>query len=326
MQFIFHARRIFLVVATIVLLCTPPCHAKIAPNPLAIVNGVPITNQDMRQEAAIIAADVQERNLKWTQNQILSLDDEIVSTLVDRELLYQHAQQRNIKIRSPWIERALLELKTQIGSVTTFNAYLKKTGLNEEQLKERIRKGLIVKRLLHRDVLRRIKVSEAEMQAFFRRNPEYFIRKDEVRVRQIFIAFPDGDDISSRGAALLRIQAIQDRLRKGENFAALALEYSDDPSRARGGDLGYLERDQMITAFADAAFALQPGQVSDIVETPFGYHLIKMVDHIPSSHMAYRNARGKIERTLRRNKEKAATARYLAELRKKADIKGTDKK
>jgi peptidyl-prolyl cis-trans isomerase C len=321
MQFNFQARRLFTAVAAIVIFYSPPCHAKIVSNPLAMVNGVSVTGQEVKQEAAILAADMQERNLKWTQKQILGLDHEIVTMLIDRELLYQKAQQRNIKIRSPWVERALQELKTQTGSETAFNAYLKRTGLKEEELKERIRKGLVVKRLLHRDVLRWIKVSEAEMQAFFRRHPDYFIRKDEIRVRQIFIAFPDGKDISARGAALLRIQSIQDRLRQGENFAALALEYSDDPSKARGGDLGYLERDQMIGAFADAAFALQPGQVSDIVETRYGYHLIKMVDRIPSSHMAYRNARAKIERTLRRNKEKAAIAAYLARLRKQAVIK-----
>jgi peptidyl-prolyl cis-trans isomerase C len=231
------------------------------------------------------------------------------------------AQQRNIKIRSPWVERALLELKNQNASTAVFNAYLKKTELTEEQLKARIQKGLIIKRLLHRDVLRRIKVSEAEMQAFFRRYPDYFIRKDEIRVRQIFIAFDDGDDIAGHGAALLRIQSIQDRLRGGADFAVLALEYSDDSSKARGGDLGYLERDQLIGSFADAAFALEPGQVSDIVETRFGYHLIKMVDRIPSSRMAYRNARAKIERTLRRNKEQAAAAAYLAELKRQAVIK-----
>lgn len=320
MQFIFQARRIIPAVAVIVMFCSIPCHAKVVPNSSAMVNGTPITRQDIQHEAAIIAADVQQRNLKWTKKQILDFSHEIVDTLIDRELLYQRAQQRNIKIRSPWVERALQELKTQIGNAAAFDAYLKKTGLGEEQLRARIQKGLIVKRLLHRDVLRRIKVSEAEMQAFFRRYPDYFIRKDEIRARQIFIAFPDGGDINARGEALLRIQSIQDRLRQGDDFAALALEYSDDPSRARGGDLGYLERNQMIGSFADAAFALEPGQVSDIVETRFGYHLIKMVDRIPSSRMAYRNARVKIERTLRRNKEKSAAAAYLADLRKQAAI------
>jgi len=307
-------------VAVIVMVCSMPCHAKGTSNLSATVNGVAITDQDIQQEAAIIAADNQQRNLKWTRNQVLDFGAEIADTLIDRELLYQKAQQRNIKIRSPWVERALQELKSEIGSTAAYDAYLKKTGLDEEHLRERIRRGLIIYRLLHRDILRRIKVSEAEMQAFFRRNPDYFIRKDEIRVRQIFIAVPDGADVSVRGEALLRIQSIQDRLRRGKNFATLALEYSQDPSRSRGGDLGYLERSQMIPSFADAAFALEPGQVSDIVETRFGYHLIKMVDRIPSSRMAYRNARVKIDRTLRRNKEKAAAAAYLADLKKQAII------
>ena len=313
--------RLIPVVAVIAIFCSMPCHAKGLSNLPATVNTVSITGQDIQQEAAIIAADIQQRNLKWTEKQILDFGDEIADTLIDRELLYQKAQQRNIKIRSPWVERALQELKLGIGSTAAFNAYLKQTGLDEKQLRERIRKGLIVKRLLHRDILRRIKVSEAEMQAFFRRYPDYFVRKDQIRVRQIFIAFPDGADISARGDALLRIQSIQDRLRGGENFAALALEYSQDPSKSRGGDLGYLERSQMIASFADAAFALEPGQVSDIVETRFGYHLIKMVDRIPSSRMAYRNARVKIDRTLRRKKEKAAADAYMADLKKQAIIK-----
>jgi peptidyl-prolyl cis-trans isomerase C len=309
-----------LIAAAILIGFVTPCPGQPAQDRLALVNDVPITRQDVIQEAAVISADIELRNLMWTPEQISQLSNQILGTLVDRELLYQRARQRNIEIRSQWIERALMDLKSKIGNADAFDAYLKRTGLSEEQLRERIQKGLIVKRLLHREVIRQIKVSEAEMQAFFSRHPEFFIRKDQVRVRQIFVAFHRGDDVSARGEALLRIQSIQDRLRQGADFAALALEYSEDPSKARGGDLGYLERNQLIPAFAEAAFALQPGEISDIVESRIGYHLIKMVDRNPSSQMAYRNTRTKIERTLRRNKEKAAAADYLAKLKSQAKI------
>lgn len=298
------------------------CLAQPYPSPegLAVVNGVSITHRDVNQETAIIEADLQLRNLFLTKGQISKLKKQVLETLIDRELLYQQSQQRKIVIRSQWIERALLDLKAKFRSTAAFRTYLKDINLTEEQLRERIEKGLIIRRLLRREVLRQIKVSEAEMQAFFRRYPEFFIRKDQARFRQIFVAFPKDHNVSKQAAALHRIQSIQDRLKDGADFAALALEYSEDPSGARGGDLGYLERTQMIPSFAEAAFALQPGQVSDIVETGLGYHLILMVDRIPTSQMAYRNARTKIERTLRRNKEKAAAESYLARLRAGAKI------
>ncbi len=317
---IFRFRRLLLAIVAMLIGFATPCPGQPAQDRLAVVNDVPITRQDVMNEATVLAADIQLRNLMWTKEQIAGLSKQVLGTLIDRELLYQQAQQRNIKIRSQWIERALMDLKAKIGNAAAFDAYLQSSGLSEEQLRERIQKGLIVKRFLHREVIRRIRVSEAEMQAFFSRYPEFFIRKDQVRVRQIFIAFPRGNNLSARGDALLRIQSIQDRLRQGADFAALALEHSEDPSNARGGDLGYLERAQMIPSFAEAAFALQPGEISDIVESRIGYHLIKMLDRSPSSQMAYRNTRTKIERTLRRNKEKAATAAYLAKLKSQTNI------
>ena len=313
-------RRLLLLVVVLLMTQTAPCLGQPAQKPRAVVNKAPITQQDVIQETAIIASDIQIRNLAWTKRQISRLSHQILDTLIDRELLFQRARERKIEIRPRWIERALMDLKAKIGSASAFNAYLKRVDMNEEQLKARIKKGLIIRRLMRRDILRRIKVSEAEMQAFFRRHPDFFIHKDQVRIRQIFVAFPEEGDTSERGSALLRIQAIQDRLREGADFAALALEYSDDPSKVRGGDLGYLERTQLIPSFAEAAFALNPGEISDIVETRLGYHLIKMEDRIPGSHMAYRYARTKIERTLRRNKEQAATAAYLSRLRSQAEI------
>ena len=199
--------------------------------------------------------------------------------------------------------------------------YLNKATLDEPNFKARIKKGLIVRRLLRRDVIRSIKVSEAEMQAFYRNFPDFFQRQEKLRIRHIMISVNDPSDVSKRGDALVRIQSIQNKVLGGENFAALALEYSNDSSKHNGGDLGYLERGQIIGPLADAADTLEPGQVSEIVETRLGYHLVQLVDRIPSSQMAYRNARTKIERTIRRNKENTATKAYMARLRRQADIK-----
>jgi parvulin-like peptidyl-prolyl isomerase len=158
------------------------------------------------------------------------------------------------------------------------------------------------------------------MQAFYRKHPEFFNRQEKVRIRHIMMATDGSDNISKKGEALVRIQAIQNKIIEGVNFAALALEYSDDSSSVQGGDLGYLERDHIIKPLSAAAFSLKPGEVSDIVETHLGYHLVQLVNRIPTSQLAYRNARTKIERTLRRNKENAATNKYLAKLKSESSI------
>ncbi len=287
---------------------------------LAVVNETQITRQELEQEVSLLHAEMRHRNTALSKRKMDRLKRQLVENLIERELLYQRAQQKKLEIRNQWVDRALLDLKSELKAKSGYKAYLEDANISEAQLKARIRKGLIVRRLLRRDVIRQIKVSESEMQTFYRDHPEIFQRQEQVRVRQIMIAFDLKNEGRGRGEALLRIQTIQDKLNQGDNFAALALDYSEDNSRTSGGDLGYLQHDQMIAAFADAAFSLKPGQVSDIVETPLGYHLIQMVDRVPSSQMAYRNARTKIERTLRRNKEKKATDTYLAKLKRQASI------
>ncbi len=288
---------------------------------IAKVNDVAITMQDLALEQAQVMTEMQRRNHPMGADRVDALKKELLETLIERELLYQKARERDLQIRNRWVERLLDELKEKIGGNNGYRSFLASVGLDEPGLKERMRRGLVVQRLLRRDVVRRIKVSEAEMQVFFRQHPEYFVRREQVRVRHILIAVDDPSDVEMRGRALLRIQAIQNMLSEGTAFAALALEHSDDPSKSRGGDLGYQTRDRLIPAFAQAAFSLQPGEVSNIVETHLGYHLIQMIDRLPASPMAYRNARDKIERTLRRNKEKKAADAYLARLRKTADIR-----
>jgi peptidyl-prolyl cis-trans isomerase C len=288
--------------------------------PLATVNGTAISGSDLEREAAFLTAEMNRRNYPLGAGQLADLHDQLIRNLIDRELLYQQATAREIKISPHWVDREWNDMQMHLGGKAALQAFMQNSGFSRDQMNERIRKGLIVQRLLKRDVFRSIRVSEAEMQAFYNRHSNFFNREEQVRARHVMIAVPDWDNQAAREQALDRIRALEIKIRQGMQLGALALEYSDCPSKTRGGDLGYFSRNQMIQSFSDAAFELQPGEISQVVETRFGYHLIEVVDRQPPSRMVYKNVRDKIELTLRRNKEKAAAEAYLNRLKQKARI------
>lgn len=316
---------IFWAITTLLLsqLTTTVCRSETsrAPEPpLATVNGVAIRPKVLYQEMGQLRAEMDMRNHPLSDRQIKQLRSQLVENIIERELLYQQAGQRNIRIRSKWVNEALKELQDQLGSSASMKTYLTTSGLTESELQERIRKGLVVRRLLRRDALRSVKVSEAEIQAFYRQHTELFRQGEKIRVRHILAAVQNWKNTDQQTSALQKIHALQNRIESGATLAVLALDFSDCPSKARGGDLGYLTLDQMVDAFAAAAIQLQPGEISDVVTTRFGYHLIQMIDRKAPSTVNYREARKKIERTLRRDKENQAVAQYVTSLKRRADI------
>jgi peptidyl-prolyl cis-trans isomerase C len=110
------------------------------------------------------------------------------------------------------------------------------------------------------------------------------------------------------------------RARAGADFAGLARTYSNDASRQHGGDLGFFPRGQMVPAFEAAAFALQPGQISDVVETPFGYHVIKVTGHRPAQVVPFGQVSAQIEEYLRQEQKQARTRAYVDQLKSKGRV------
>ena len=113
---------------------------------------------------------------------------------------------------------------------------------------------------------------------------------------------------------------IKQRLKAGHDFAALAKEFSQGPSSTKGGDLGYFARGQMVTPFEDAAFSLKPGEVSDIVETKFGYHIIKVVDKKPETTISYDEVRERLGLYLKGEKTKKEIRIYVKRLEDNANV------
>ncbi|MFW6005034.1 MAG: SurA N-terminal domain-containing protein [Desulfonatronovibrionaceae bacterium] len=124
-------------------------------------------------------------------------------------------------------------------------------------------------------------VSSEEINSYYQKNTAEFTTEEQVAASHILISFPQDADQEEKDQAREKIKSIQAELDQGADFAELAREHSDCPSADQGGDLGTFSRGRMVPAFEEAAFSLSPGEISQPVMTEFGWHLIKVTDHIP---------------------------------------------
>jgi parvulin-like peptidyl-prolyl isomerase len=142
-----------------------------------------------------------------------------------------------------------------------------------------------------------------------------------VRANHILISVPADADASVKAEALAKATKILKDARGGKDFAALAKEFSQDPgSAAQGGDLGFFAANQMVPPFSDVAFKLKPGSISDVVETQFGYHIIKVVEKQPSHTVKLDEARPRIEQQLKQMNGQRETQAFIESLRHKGKI------
>lgn len=161
------------------------------------------------------------------------------------------------------------------------------------------------------DIARKIPVDQAKIEEFYRDNIETYKEPEQRRARHILFKAGEEETAEVHAEKAKKAEEVLERARKGADFAALAREYSDDPSKGNGGDLGFFARGRMVPEFEDAVFAMTPGTVSDVVKTPFGYHIIQLVEIKPAATQPLEAVSEEITRTLRQ-KEAESLAFQMA--------------
>jgi parvulin-like peptidyl-prolyl isomerase len=178
------------------------------------------------------------------------------------------------------------------------------------------------KELLSREVVDKIKVSEEDMKQYYKANREQFKKPEEVKARHILIKVSKDASPDEKKTARKKADEILAKIKKGEDFASLAEKYSDDPGSAKkGGDLGYFPRGRMVKPFEDAAFSLNPGEVSDIVETKFGYHIIKLEEKRPAGYQPFEAVKNTIRKELIKKVQNEKLKEYVNRLMKERNVK-----
>ena len=193
-------------------------------------------------------------------------------------------------------------------------------NLTEDEVRVQIQRGLAIRELIDQKVASKVVITDEETRAYYDGNSQLFQQPEQVKASHILIKVEPTADDAKKAEARKKIVEVQQKLKDGGDFAALAKEYSQGPSGSKGGDLGYFKRGQMVKPFDDVAFSMKTNEVSDLVETRFGYHLIKVYDKKPEQTLAYADVKDKIAQRLKQEKVEKDATLYVENLKKGAKV------
>jgi peptidyl-prolyl cis-trans isomerase C len=311
-----------MMVLTLILVSAPVLAADkdVPAGKAAIVNGVTISKDDFDHALDIFLKRASQRGQKIPEAQMGILKSQLLDNLIDRELLLQESKKKGIQVKPESVKKQLMAFKQRFPDEDEFDKVLKENNMTESELKSDIIRGLAMQQLVEKEVYQKIQITEEETKSFYDNNPKLFQQPERVKASHILIKVAADAPDDQKTEARKKIKAVQEKVRKGEDFATLAKTYSEGPSGPQGGDLGYFRRGQMVKPFEKAAFSLKPNETSDIVETKFGYHLIKVVDKKPAEKAAYADIKKLLSERLKKKKMDLETEAYIKDLRSSAKI------
>lgn len=245
----------------------------------------------------------------------------VLDDLIAYRLLLQESRTRKIAVPDAEVTAQFESVRSGFPTEQAFASMLAQQQLTPEQMRLEMRNELTINRLLEAEIAPKIAVDEPEIAAFYKDNPSEFQLPPSVRASHILIAAPKEAGVAARAAALEKSAGLLKRARAGEDFAALAKEFSQDPGSAvNGGDLGLLQPGMTVGPFETAAFALAPGAISDVVETEFGYHIIKVVEKQASRSVTLDEARESIKQHLEQLSRQEHARSFVKGLRSKGAV------
>lgn len=298
--------------------------------------GFEIKQSQLDEVMSGIKSEAAAHGQQLTPAQLKGLEARFLDRLIQIRLLLQKSTDADRAEGKKKADEQLDALLKRAGSKEKFDLQLKAVGISESELRKKITEEMTANATLQREV--GVTVSDSEAKDYYTNHPADFEEPETVHVRHILLLTIDPEtqqplDKDQVAAKHKQIEEILKRARAGEDFAKLAEQYSEDPgSKDDGGELPPFDKDgaipgsqaRMVPAFTAAAFSLTNNQISDVVETQYGYHIIKLLDRTPASKVAYSTIADRLKFALAQKKMQPLVPPYLETLTKSANVEILD--
>lgn len=309
---------------------TPPALPTPALSPtsvVATVDGVSLTGADMEKEMQGIMMQIRQRGVPPEQvSQMMPrLRQQTVANLVNKTLLLQAVKAKKVVVGEDEIKKATDDILKNAPPGETLESALKQAGITTEQFKAQLTEGLSIQKLIADETKSGSDVTDADLKKYYDENPEQFKKAETASARHILIKTEDGADEAKKTEARKKAEGVRERLVKGEDFAKVCAETSDDPgSKNNGGLYENFPKGQMVPPFENACFTQKIGDIGPLVETTFGFHIIKVEKRSEAGTTPLDEVKDRLKAFLENQKKAESAQKYLKVLREKAKVTYTE--
>ncbi len=252
--------------------------------PVAKVNGTVLTEADLEEALnEIMPAGVFHGGFSSKKRE--QYRPQAFEKMIEKELFYQEAVKKGLKADEEVIKTERDRTIKRLGGKKKFKAALKKADLTDKQYQERLKKKHLVKHLITVELEDKAQASDEEVKAYYVKNKKKFMRPEARRLTHILISVKPEATAEEWKAKKARAQEVIDKINAGQDMSAVASDYSDGPYRVKGGDLGLVHRGRLYPPLEKEVFQLEPGRLSGIIETIYGYHVARVEEVKPQEQM-----------------------------------------
>lgn len=290
------------------------------PEVVAKVNGRAIPKQELVQAAQVVQLQLAQRGRPATPSK--AFYRQVLDELITITLLQQDAKAQGFTASEQEVQRHFDARKSVFPSEEAFEKALAQSGVTESALRQQTRDQLAVQRYVETRLAGDVAISDQATREFYDRNKAKIRSPERLHLRHILVATTAQTPPADKQKARQKADGVLARLKAGEDFAQLAMGNSDDTgSRLKGGDLGWIVKGQSVPQFEQAAFALaKPNDMSGVVESPFGFHIIQLLERQPAGAVAYEQVKDRIAAMLKQRQTQQQVRARVRDLRAKGKV------